>query len=311
MRNLREELKEPVLRLSNRPSEFQCILDLRQPCCHGRGYKISTSGQYTIAALCDCVKSCARCYGKARMIDGSTSKSCRERSPLTYVNQINRASIPSRYGWANLGKFNNFSGNGKDVVNSVRNWCRSYQPQKSKGLILGGTVGVGKTFLVAALAFEMIGRGYSVKFVDFFELTVELRAAFSNAQSDSSIIRPLIDVDILIIDELGKGQKTEWEISVLDQLVMGRYNQKKIIVASTNYGLFSGQRHKTHGNERQEQEFCLDESASLESRVESRVYSRLVEMSSFIDMTGDNFRKRLSKTLMELPSPRELPGTHH
>ena len=43
-----------------------------------------------------------------------------------------------------------------------------------------------------------------------------------------------MDVDILFIDELGKGRNTDFELTILDQLVMGRYNQNKMIVASTN-----------------------------------------------------------------------------
>ena len=36
---------------------------------------------------------------------------------------------------------------------------------------------------------------------------------------------------------MGKGRNSDWEMSILDQLVMGRYNQNKVVVASTNYNL--------------------------------------------------------------------------
>ena len=151
-------------------------------------------------------------------------------------------------------------------------------------------------------------RGFSVKFVDFFQLLAELKAGYANDQADASIIQPLIDVDVLFIDELGKGKSSDWEISILDQLVMGRYNQNKIVVASTNYGLRSGKSGTIGGRYESESSgkgFSLDELESLEYRVESRIYSRLMETSIIWEMTGDDYRKRLSTTLQELTRGRK------
>ena len=155
---------------------------------------------------------------------------CRRPSPERVVNILNGAGIPSRYGTAKLDKFCNFTGNGKETLQAIAMWLREFKSNESKGLILGGPVGVGKTYLLSAIAKNFAARGRTIKFVDFFQLLNELKAAYSDAKSDANVLKPLIHVDVLIIDELGKGRNSDWEMSILDQVVMGRYNQNKIIV---------------------------------------------------------------------------------
>ena len=78
-----------------------------------------------------------------------------------------------------------------------------WRENKAKGLILGGQVGVGKTFLLAAIGKWMLLNGLSVKFVDFFQLITSLKGQMGLAQhSYQPLLESLINVDILLIDEL-------------------------------------------------------------------------------------------------------------
>lgn len=117
----------------------------------------------------------------------------------------------------------------------------------------------------------------------------------------------IIEFDILFVDELGKGRNSDWELSVLDQLIMGRYNRNKIIVASTKYDLKPNTRvnYSTNLDERKPGSFELDRFESLEKRIDPRIYSRLFETSEFIELTGEDFRKRaLDEKLQRLrPQP--------
>ncbi|MFY7927952.1 MAG: hypothetical protein ACOVS5_03695, partial [Oligoflexus sp.] len=77
---------------------------------------------------------------------------------------------------------------------------------------------------------------------------------------------------------------------------MGRYNRNKIIVASTNYDLKPSDRvqlgHGALDEKKPSGGFELDRYESLEQRVGSRIYSRLFETSDFLELTGEDFRKR-------------------
>jgi DNA replication protein DnaC len=213
------------------------------------------------------------------------------------VNLINGAQIPARYADANLARYQNYrdqGGNGRQVLAEVRGWLQSFEP--GQGLIIEGPVGCGKTFILASLAKVFATQGYSVKFADFFQLLSEIKAGFSEGKSDAALIQPLIDVDILVIDELGKGRNTDFELTVIDQLVCGRYNQKKSILASTNYKLKAPSvKNLTGYNEGQMgggSVFNLDSLQGLEERIGKRIFSRLKEMALFLELNEDDYRVR-------------------
>src|SRR5690606_37380996 len=113
------------------------------------------------------------------------------------------------------------------------------------------------------------------------------------------VLGPLLSVDVLIIDELGKGRNSDWELTILDQLVTGRYKQNKTIIASTNY-LLRGSDEKRHlFNLDLEQPgaarggFSPLTFESLESRIGKRIYSRLCEMCLFWEINGKDMRRSL------------------
>ncbi len=302
VRNLSEELHNPQAQALQQGAEDQltCALKQKLSCCDGVGYRLDHSGPYTQAKLCECVTSCPTCFGRVRHLENGVSVPCREPNPSRVVNILNSAGIPNKYGPARLDQFTNMSGNGRDVLANVRQWLGEFHPRKSKGLLIGGSIGVGKTYLIVALAKNIAARGYTVKFVDFFQLLSELKAGYANDQADASILSPLNQVDVLFIDEMGKGRNTDWEISILDQMIMSRYNQGKIIVATTNYDLHPQRKGGSMGlsgplDDGLRSGFNPDRFESLQVRVGERIFSRLTEMCRFIELTGEDYRVKLSR----------------
>ena len=279
---------------------FQCGLKSTCPDCLGKGYQVGKRGSFVFANTCNCFETCSVCYGKGMKLDGGVTKPCRDISPARIVTSINRAEIPARYFGACFENFSNPTGNGNQVAKYVQNWVSGYTQGRSKGLIVSGNVGVGKTYLLASAAKVLTERGVSIRFVDFFQLLTELRGAYSDGKADQSVIGPMLNVDVLMIDELGKGRGTDWEHSVLDQLVNGRYTQGKPIVASTNYQLVKQKNSNAYSYNRdldQEQNqnaFEPDKFGPLEPRIGSRIFSRLWEDCEKIELTGDNVRMRQS-----------------
>lgn len=311
VRSLRDELhqssKEPLA------IDLGCALERKESCCEGIGFRLQARGSLTHAELCSCVQSCASCFGQNRRLVDGVAKTCRLPAPSRVVTLINNAALPARYSAARLDSFSNFTGNGREVVQKISHWMREFDPEKPRGLLLGGPVGVGKTYLLAAIAKNFASRGISIRFVDFFQLLLELKSGYAHDKNDAGLLNEMIDVDILLIDELGKGRNSDWEASVLDQLVMGRYNRNRIIVASTNYDLKPSDRVSTsfgsnHLDDKKPGSFDLDRFESLEQRVGSRIYSRLFEISDFIELQGEDFRKRsLPEKLQTLRTGRRNP----
>lgn len=276
------------------PVATSCSLRQSRPCCQGRGYVIAVEGPLLAAKVCDCVRECPGCAGRARVMVGNDSKPCREPSPNVVVNLLNAAHIPARYAMASLDRFQNFTGNARDLLPQLGRWLERFRAVGDRGIVIEGPIGVGKTYILAAMAKELASRGLSVRFIDFFQLQNELKAGFSVGKADSAQLAPLIGVDVLFIDELGKGRNTEYEMTVLDQLVCGRYNQNKAIVATTNYQL--GRRAYAINpdldkNPNSSGNFTSDQFASLEQRIGARIFSRLKEMTTFVELTGRDWRR--------------------
>lgn len=284
-----------------------CQLKMQLNCCDGLGYKINVDGPRTRAVICSCVESCGTCKGQARYLRSGLSVPCQDPSPIQISGSINQASVPSRYGFSRLNRFNNFTGNGRQIAQRLEAWSRGYTRHSNRGLLLEGPVGVGKTYLLTALVMELAMRQVSIKFVDFFELLTSLKAGYSNNKADEALLNPLINVEVLVIDELGKGRNSDWELSVLDQLVMGRYNQNKVILASTNYSTKSSKKPALHGipldhgNESRFRETNFDQT--LEERVGQRIFSRLVETCDMVRLEGDDYRRRFLNS-SNVPPPR-------
>ncbi len=277
-----------------------CALASERPCCGGSGILLQKSGATLRAELCSCVRTCAACQGLTQRSVDRQSQFCRTPSPTRVVHILNDAQIPSRYTAADFSQFQNTSGSCMQVAEKLHTWATSFS-HGSQGLVISGPVGVGKTYLLVCLAKQLARQGVGVRFVDFFQLLAEVKATYSKNTSEMDVLAPLLQVEVLFIDELGKGRNTDFELTILDQLIMGRYNQNKTIVASTNC-TFKEIQHPKHiySNKALDEGdptdkfglFASDIQGSLEYRVGKRIFSRLVETTQFVEMLGRDYRRR-------------------
>ncbi|MCX6124365.1 MAG: ATP-binding protein [Proteobacteria bacterium] len=306
LQRLPKNLEAALLRLSKgeaapRLQTKTCALNAPCKSCEGhRGVFLESDGVFIRAKACACVQSCQICCGtcvKPNELQGVAE--CKTPSPLIAVGAINDARIPGRYLDADLKKFSNFTGSGRQVIAQLLRWIDNFVPGKSSGLLLTGSVGVGKTYILSAIAKSLALNGVSVRFADFFQLVNELRESYAGDSKESSSLKPLHEYDVLIIDELGKGRNSEWEVSIADSLISDRYNGNKCVVASTNYAL------KDNAGEVAQRQIDMwstassssnqmntDQFESLVRRLGPRIYSRLKEMTVFLELSGDDFRRQ-------------------
>ena len=93
-------------------------------------------------------------------------------------------------------------------------------------------------------------------------------------------------VPILGIDELGKTKPSGWQHEVLDQIISRRYDQGLTTFVTSNYGL--SRAAKAPSGDRPPE---LARRETLEERVGSRIYSRLMEMCKPFSLTGRDRRQ--------------------
>jgi DNA replication protein DnaC len=84
------------------------------------------------------------------------------------------------------------------------------------GLYIEGTNGTGKTHLAAAIGLQLIEQGIPVVCKTSSDMLGDIKKAFDGGEaSEYEVLKAYKDVDLLIIDDLGKEQCTDWSVSTL------------------------------------------------------------------------------------------------
>ena len=262
------------------------------PICDRYGITLVRDGPYAKVAACSCLSTCPTCNGSGWIARDSSFRAPRIRCACTRMQhrgrRLEEARIPSRYVEASLANFDPSGPVGTAFI-AVNSFLHSYSIETpNRGLVLWGDVGRGKTHLAVALVRELVLRyGVTARFIEFSHLLTDLKASFERRQGAASLMEELTEVDVLVVDELGKGRATEFEGSVVDELVTRRYNAAATIIATTNYAPIAPQGRATTNLALGQQQ-----PVSLSDRVGERVYSRLREVCAFVSVEGDDHRRR-------------------
>jgi len=107
----------------------------------------------------------------------------------------------------------------------------------TKGFLLMGNAGIGKTMLASIIARDMLDKGIQVVFVSSADLLAELRdAQFRKDEGGiEAKIETLAKAQALILDDVGKEKPTEWVQSMYYRLIDLRYRSNLLTGFTTNY----------------------------------------------------------------------------
>jgi DNA replication protein DnaC len=150
--------------------------------------------------------------------------------------------------------------------------------EKGEGLFIAGGYGVGKTHLAAAITNYLIQNlKATVIFGNITTLLGQLRFTYSDDSEyeELQLIRELSDVDLLVIDDLGKERPTLWVEEKLYNVINERYENYKPIIVTSNLGL-----------------------EEIEKRLETcggAIVSRIIEMCRGVKIMGADYRKEKIK----------------
>lgn len=115
-------------------------------------------------------------------------------------------------------------------------WMMHYT--NGDGLYIEGTNGTGKTHLAAAIALQLIGQGVPVICKTSSDLLMDIKKSFDNSGiSEAQVLDVYKDVDLLIVDDLGKEQCSDWSMSTLYSIFNDRYEDMKPTIITTNYNV--------------------------------------------------------------------------
>jgi DNA replication protein DnaC len=214
------------------------------------------------------------------------------------IEAFNEARIPARYYQLTsaIEHFQTNSSSGKPLGNlqqvklRLHRWVTGFSPGE-KGFLLYGAVGTGKTHLLAAIVRHLtLEKGIGSRFIEFTHLLSQIREQFDQGRGESQILGPLSEVPVLAIDELGKGRNNAWQLSIIDEIISKRYNRELTTLFTTNYPIDDVGPSRLDPSSDDYRQKATQET--LRERIGERIFSRLYEMSTFIELDAPDYRKR-------------------
>ncbi len=120
--------------------------------------------------------------------------------------------------------------------------AQNFAKNQDKWLYLHGPTGVGKTHLAVAIANAMVERNETITFWSVPDLLDQLRHTYSNP-NESTFYRLFDSVrnsELLILDDFGTQQMTDWALEKLYQLISHRHDRLLPTVITSQFILWEG-----------------------------------------------------------------------
>jgi DNA replication protein DnaC len=208
------------------------------------------------------------------------------------------ARIPQRYISCTLASYETRFPSADPSLGSAlvqaRNFVKAYPIETDgKGLLLTGSIGVGKTHLAVGILQALIAeRGANGLFYDYRDLLKHVQNSYDRKvdQSEREVLAPVFEAEVLVLDEVGAAKPTDWVWDTVAHILNTRYNDRRTTILTTNYAnlapLGTGEGRGTKAVMREE---------TLGDRITERMRSRLQEMCVVVEMQGEDFRQKVKR----------------
>ena len=183
----------------------------------------------------------------------------------------------------------------KDARYMVMRYCGGYAQRGSEsandkglGLLFTGGNGSGKTHLAVATLRELAEtHGVRGQFWDYHELMREIRNSYNpaTALTEYELLEPIIELELLLLDDLGAWKMTDWMNDTLFYILNRRYIARRPTLITTNYpDRDVSPRDLEKADTTMRREYLVD-------RIGYRLRSRLLEACTVVRLDGPDRRQ--------------------
>lgn len=208
------------------------------------------------------------------------------------------AGVPERFRQSSFDNFRcRLPGDPNDyhtltgAMMELRKFADEYPLAGSRGVLLQGPPGVGKTHLAVAALRRLAERGFQATFFDYQTLLQKIRDGYrpSSAADNRDAYRAALDAEVLLFDDLGAHRATDWVFDTVTAIINHRYNEDKPIIVTTNLPIREAGDTVRRRDETTNQ-YRIDDS--LADRIGPRAVSRLFEMCREVRIHTQDYRLR-------------------
>lgn len=233
---------------------------------------------------CDCEKAVAFWKGwDAKQEKIKKEKELAEEQELRkqkIESILGKSGIKKRYLSRTIDSFSVTAENKRSfevATDYIKNF-REYFTQ-GKGLYLEGPCGTGKTHLAIAIALAIINTGVPVICKTSIDILGDIKRCYerNSEVTEEKVLEAYKTVDLLIIDDLGKEQVTEWSVPVLYSILNERYEALLPTIITTNYNTTA---------------LAEKLSAKGDAETATAIISRFVESSKRVTMSWADYRRK-------------------
>ena len=183
--------------------------------------------------------------------------------PLQSAAILSSSGIPERFSGAELTSMTPQSDVERVSLEEIGKLCSFSDGFLFKTLLIAGPPGVGKTHVLCSFVEAAARAEIKAKYWDFPNLCRTIRDRFMHGPT--TIVSEMCKCSVLAVDNVGFGRGSEFERSVINEIVCARYDLGLSSIYSTNYMPYSN-----------------SSPTGLGSRVGEHVLSRLLSEGVYI-----------------------------
>lgn len=168
---------------------------------------------------------------------------CRRDAQLRTL--LKRTAIPPRFANCTFSSFDVESPEQQTALDACKSYAEDFEQMHSKGvcMVLRGNVGTGKNHLACAIARQVSSKqGYSSLLLTVAEAIQRIRATWGDrdrqspqsTETHTEIIERFADVNLLILDEVGRQYGSDAERINLFEVIDARYRAMRPTMVISN-----------------------------------------------------------------------------
>lgn len=169
-------------------------------------------------------------------------------------------------------------------------------PAEKRGLLITGSVGVGKTHLAIGIIKHLIlNKGIDCLFIDYRSFLKEMRDTYSPIvmTTEMSLLKPILESEIVVLDDIGAEKVSDWVEETVGFVLNERYiNEKTTIITSNLVGSPPTDAKPWEPVDNFSKAKRAMREETLGDRLGLRMWSRVSEMCTPLDIQGPDRRTK-------------------